>query len=192
MTEVQTKSPSAADVAIRRPTSDLVSELSNLASKITAGLDAMQNASKDIVQRAIAVGENLIVAKAKVPHGQWLSWLKDKCTLEERTAQRYMKLAEGKAMLLSRSDKLSDLTLAAAQQLLDGEPAQSSATSSKTSLPVSTQTVDGYDSVEKKLIKKLEKMTPEDAEASAQGTINELTKMVKAKKGGKTSLKIAA
>jgi hypothetical protein len=49
-----------------------------------------------------------------------------------------------------------------------------------------------YDNVEKKLIAQLEKMNAETAEAAAQKTIKALGAMVKAKKGGKHSLKIAA
>ena len=182
-----------------RPVADLDRELFDLASKITSGLGAIKNATRDIVQRAIAVGEYLIEAKAKVPHGQWLRWLKDNCKLEERTIQRYIKLAEGRATLLLKSDTLSDLTMTAALQLIDkpgadreddNTSASKGTPSTKTPTPLNMKNT--YVTVEKKLIAKLEKMPTEDAVTSAQHTIDELVKMVRAKNGGKNILKLSA
>jgi len=39
----------------------------------------------------MAAGDLLTQAKAQVPHGQWLPWLHDHCTISERTAQLYTK-----------------------------------------------------------------------------------------------------
>src|SRR5262249_24189032 len=49
------------------------------------------------ISRAIKAGELLKEAKAKLPHGEWLSWLKKQCELSQRTAQRYMKSCGGQA-----------------------------------------------------------------------------------------------
>lgn len=51
----------------------------------------------NVVSRAIKAGELLKEAKAKLPHGEWLSWLKKQCELSQRTAQRYMKSCGGQA-----------------------------------------------------------------------------------------------
>jgi len=48
----------------------------------------------DALAHALAAGTALIEAKAAVAHGEWLVWLKVHATIPERTAQRYMGLAE--------------------------------------------------------------------------------------------------
>jgi hypothetical protein len=49
----------------------------------------------EAMTHAIAAGNLLIDAKAKVPHGQWLSWLEANCCeISERTAQLYMRVAK--------------------------------------------------------------------------------------------------
>jgi hypothetical protein len=55
--------------------------------------------------RCDAIGLDLIEAKAILPHGKWLPWLKNEFDWSERTAQRYMLVAE-----LAKTDKLSDLS----------------------------------------------------------------------------------
>ena len=42
----------------------------------------------------IEVGKLLIEAKKKLPHGQWLPWLRDNIEISAVTAQRFMRLAE--------------------------------------------------------------------------------------------------
>jgi Protein of unknown function (DUF3102) len=55
--------------------------------------------------RCDAIGLDLIEAKAILPHGKWLRWLKNEFDRSERTAQRYILVAE-----LAKTDKLSDLS----------------------------------------------------------------------------------
>lgn len=43
----------------------------------------------------LEIGHRLIEAKAKLEHGDWLPWLEEKVEFSSRTAQRFMKLAEG-------------------------------------------------------------------------------------------------
>jgi hypothetical protein len=42
----------------------------------------------------VAAGEALIEAKELVAHGEWLAWLQDKFNLTDRTARRYMRVAQ--------------------------------------------------------------------------------------------------
>jgi hypothetical protein len=42
----------------------------------------------------MCIGKRLIAVKEQLPHGEWLSWLREKVELAERTAQRFMKCAE--------------------------------------------------------------------------------------------------
>src|SRR5262249_27837708 len=46
------------------------------------------------IEQAIACGQLLLEAKAKVPHGKWLPWLRDNVTFGERSAQGYMRIAQ--------------------------------------------------------------------------------------------------
>src|SRR5262249_23358955 len=105
----------------------------------------------NVVSRAIKAGELLKEAKAKLPHGEWLSWLKKQCELSQRTAQRYMKLAEDKPKLeqkqREKSATVADLTLNQAVGLLKPPPNPS----------------DLYDKAEANLIKKLQDLSAEDA-----------------------------
>jgi hypothetical protein len=54
---------------------------------------AIRHAGK-AVGYAIACGELLLKAKAKVPHGQWLPWLRANVAFGERSAQGYMRVAQ--------------------------------------------------------------------------------------------------
>ena len=71
-------------VAPVSPTNE--AKLAKLAISIRASIQTSAAA-------AIEVGRKLIEAKALLPHGQWLPWLKDHVGISERTAQDYMALA---------------------------------------------------------------------------------------------------
>ena len=71
--------------------------LPELAGRIRAEHTAVADALKDSLRHAITAGELLIVAKAQVPHGQWLSWLREHCAISERTEQFYMRVAKNRA-----------------------------------------------------------------------------------------------
>jgi hypothetical protein len=46
-----------------------------------------------MAEYAAACGKLLLEAKAKVPHGQWLPWLRANVAFGERSAQGYMRIA---------------------------------------------------------------------------------------------------
>ena len=76
------------------------------------------------VEHAIRAGELLIEAKAQLKHGEWLPWLENNCTMSERTAQLYMRLAQRRPELeASNPQGIADLTLEGASGLL-AKPAQ--------------------------------------------------------------------
>src|SRR5215471_5792355 len=75
-------------------------ELLNLAARIKAAYEALTG--KNVVPRAMQAGEWLKEAKDKLDHGQWQDWLEKNCDLKERTAQRYMKLADNKVKLMEK------------------------------------------------------------------------------------------
>lgn len=49
---------------------------------------------QNMAQSAIIIGQELIECKKEVGHGNWQIWLQDNFNLTERTAQRFMKVAE--------------------------------------------------------------------------------------------------
>jgi hypothetical protein len=102
-----------------------------LAAKAKEAHAIVVNAPKVVLQHAITAGNALNEAKSKVGHGKWLAWLKDNCPdISDRTAERYMKLAGGKAKLEKKLqdpvkfDIVSNLTINEALRLIeepDGE-----------------------------------------------------------------------
>jgi hypothetical protein len=166
-------------------------DLNELATRINTEYSAILKADQDakaanhsVVERAIALGQILHSAKERVAHGEWLNWLKTYCSeVEERTAQRYMKLADKSATLRKKmnSDTMSDLTLKQAFDLVDD----------KTPSANSGNVSDAYDSAQKKLIKKLEALPPDEADAAANETIKLLKSTVTTMKNAVKNAKAA-
>ena len=77
------------------PASDLArsNSLTDLAARINDAHHLAMRHAGEAVAQAIACGKMLVEAKAKVPHGQWLPWLRQNVTFGERSAQGYMRLA---------------------------------------------------------------------------------------------------
>jgi hypothetical protein len=67
--------------------------LPELAAAIRLHHEGVEAAARTAAEHAIAAGHALIEAKAMLKHGQWLSWLKEHCGLQARSAQGYMQLA---------------------------------------------------------------------------------------------------
>jgi hypothetical protein len=93
--------------------------LADLAARIKAEHEAVGIALKDSVRHAIMAGELLLQAKDQVPHGQWLPWLRDHCTISERTAQLYMRVAKNRSEIEDQiRNGVADLSLNEAVALL--------------------------------------------------------------------------
>ena len=142
--------------------------LTDLAARINTEFAAIQkvdqDANKTVVQRAISFGGALSQAKEKVGHGKWEKWLNDNCRdISTRTAQRYMKLAESPDVRaqLGKNDTVSVLSLRAALALANRKPK-------------SHQPSEEYDRAEKRLVEKLEALSPDTAEAAATETVERL------------------
>lgn len=45
-------------------------------------------------QNVIEIGKRLILAKEKLPHGEWQTWLEDNFAFSQRTARQFMQIAE--------------------------------------------------------------------------------------------------
>ena len=92
--------------------------LANLAQRINTEHEAARAAMRKGLEHALNAGEMLIEAKAAVPHGEWLPWLETNCSVSERTAQLYMKVARERERLGRESASLADLTLEQAAERL--------------------------------------------------------------------------
>jgi DUF3102 family protein len=92
--------------------------LTDLAARIRIEHTAVAEALKDSLKHAIVAGELLIEAKEKLQHGQWLPWLREHCTISERTAQLYMRAAKHRGELEANTQCVADLTLSEAAALL--------------------------------------------------------------------------
>jgi hypothetical protein len=93
--------------------------LPDLAARIRAEHEAVSEALAESVRHAIAAGELLIEAKAALAHGQWLPWLREQCSLSERSAQLYMRVARNRAEIEAQMrNGVADLSLNEAAALL--------------------------------------------------------------------------
>jgi hypothetical protein len=82
--------------------------------------EATIEALRHSVEYAIDAGNLLLEAKEQLKHGQWLPWLAANCTMSERTAQLYMRLARNRAAIEDqmKSAGVADLTLEQAAALI--------------------------------------------------------------------------
>jgi len=93
--------------------------LAELASRIKAEHGAVSTALKESLRHALVAGELLLEAKGQVSHGQWLPWLRDHCSLSERTAQLYMRVAKNRSEIENQMrNTVADLSLNEAVALL--------------------------------------------------------------------------
>jgi DUF3102 family protein len=79
-------------------------------------------AARTAIEHAIECGRLLVEAKASVPHGEWLPWLRENTEVSERTARRWMRFAENSETLLAKSATVAELIFAEAEQLLGAPP----------------------------------------------------------------------
>ena len=155
-----------------------------LANRIKTCVADIKKAEQNVLARAFEAGTLLIQAKAKYGHGVWGAWLNANCELPERTAQRYMKLAEGRPKLeqimKKKSATMADLTLAEAERLLANDG------NAKGDRDKATPSV-AYDNAEKSLLKKLTALPLDEVDDHAKKTINELRDTVATMKAGAKS-----
>jgi hypothetical protein len=89
-----------------------------LAAGIRAEHDATAAALKRGVLHAMAAGALLNEAKSLLKHGQWLPWLRDHCSVSERTARLYMRLADNRAQIEGQIGSVADLSVRGAITLI--------------------------------------------------------------------------
>jgi hypothetical protein len=95
-------------------------DLETLAERINREHAECAKAMRAGLHHALEAGRLLLEAKAGLPHGAWLPWLRENCTVPERTVQLYMRLARELPAHLEgdKSARLADLSISEAADLL--------------------------------------------------------------------------
>ena len=103
--------------------------LEELAAQINAAHFECEQALKAGLGHALKVGKLLVVAKQRLGHGNWLSWLKANVTFSDRTAQGYMRVAKRWTELEAKAQRVADLPYRQAVALLCAPTTEEPATS---------------------------------------------------------------
>jgi hypothetical protein len=93
------------------------SQLSTIATAINEHHRRATEFASSALEHAKQAGDQLIEAKALLPHGGWLSWLAENCEVSPRQAQRYIKVA-GNWDKIAKNDTVSYLTFRGVAELL--------------------------------------------------------------------------
>lgn len=94
-----------------------------LASEINQFHELACRRAGEAIEHAKQAGRLLLEAKGALKHGEWLPWLEQNILVSPRQAQRYMQVAQGRALSLRsiKSDKVSHLEVDA-PRLFAGVP----------------------------------------------------------------------
>ena len=94
-------------------------DLPMLAGEIIRTNQLVEESKNKAIHYAIECGAALIEAKSLCKHGEWGVWLKNNCSVSERTTQIYMKLATEYPLLEnSNPQRVADLSIREAIKLL--------------------------------------------------------------------------
>jgi hypothetical protein len=142
------------------------SALADIAKQLNAEYTAV--VAGGIVQKALEFGHRLKQTKAQVGYGLWGSWVKASCKFTERTAHRYINLAEKQNKLpLTDQTRMSELTLNEAFRLTGDKAARKSQDASKV-----------CDRATKALLESLWKLDARTAEYKAKDVIGHLQELL--------------
>jgi hypothetical protein len=94
-------------------------DLHALAVTVRVEIAAMHENYCNALQRALSAGDALIAAQdALSERRQWINWLRTCCSLKERTAFLYMRLARRREVIEAEQQHVGDLSLRAALRLI--------------------------------------------------------------------------
>jgi Protein of unknown function (DUF3102) len=88
----------------------------------TRGL--LKRTSEDIIQ----IGKNLLEAKARIPHGQFIPWAKAELGISQSTSWRFMQAAQGKEIKgksFTVNDMMAQICAPAEDQTVEARPVRS-------------------------------------------------------------------
>jgi hypothetical protein len=93
--------------------------LSDFAARIREAHERCHASLTQGLQHALEAGQLLIQAKERVQHGMWLTWLKSHCDIDERLAQKYMRVAHHLEKLdPANTPRVADLSFRQALHLI--------------------------------------------------------------------------
>jgi hypothetical protein len=84
--------------------------LGDLAEQINREHAECEQALNAALTHAIAAGRLLMAAKAQIPHGGWLPWVRNNCRCSVRAAQTYMQVASRAEELESKAQRAAPLS----------------------------------------------------------------------------------
>ena len=96
------------------PYADLVDKIKAAHASVVVGM-------KDTVTKSMALGYILILAKDRMPHGDFLPWVEQHCGVAKRTAQQCMKWARNRSKIegaMRNAQENAHFTQADANKLL--------------------------------------------------------------------------
>jgi Protein of unknown function (DUF3102) len=93
-------------------------EFAELAQRIRAGRQAIEQAMCNALHVALDVGEALIEARTRVSVGQWGRWLSANCSLSVRSAKLYVQLARHRAEIEDAMQQVPELSLRGARRVI--------------------------------------------------------------------------
>lgn len=95
-------------------------KLAALALKINGEHTECELSFRNALEHAHNVGTYLMEAKSLVAHGQWRDWITTNCPdVSERTAQRYMKIANEWDTIQANTTHVTDLSIRSALKLIE-------------------------------------------------------------------------
>jgi hypothetical protein len=111
-----------------------LSELSTLASRINQEHEQAEQKALEAIYHARNAGALLLEAKSLCAHGTWGEWLSSNFKGSERTAQTYMRVANHWPELEAKTQRVADLSLRGALELLSSQKEE----------PTKTEEIEGH------------------------------------------------
>ncbi len=100
--------------------------LADLAADIDRLNEEIEQAFRQVIERVFEAGNKLNNVKDLVGHGHFGAWLKTNCKLPERTAQRYMRVADHRKEIEEKlkfeNATVADISLRQAERLITKSP----------------------------------------------------------------------
>lgn len=96
--------------------------LPTLAVRINEANRDAQVSAFTALEKGKLAGDGLWAAKALCPHGTWMRWLRDNMDFSQQTALNYMRLSKGWAEIQANSQRVVNLSLRQALELLSDKP----------------------------------------------------------------------
>ena len=86
-------------------------QMADLADRINSTYDALCDSARAALKCALECGELLLQAKARLEHGEWLSWLMANTKVSVRQSQKLMRLAQHADEVLANANPSSHFTI---------------------------------------------------------------------------------